>query len=91
MLPFDHGHILAKYHMATPELSQKAIQASLARAREWENVDINDRISALLKAADLASGKYRQDLNAATMLGQGSYTYSDPIISRINPFLQAKL
>ncbi|KAI2808546.1 hypothetical protein BLOT_006491 [Blomia tropicalis] len=68
--PFDHGHVLAKYHMATKELSEQAIQASLARAREWENVDINDRVNALLKAADLVSGKYRQDLNAATMLGQ---------------------
>lgn len=57
--------------MATKELSEQAIQASLARAREWENVDINDRVNALLKAADLVSGKYRQDLNAATMLGQG--------------------
>lgn len=71
MLPFDHGHVLANYCMATPELFQKAIETSLARAKEWETVDINDRISALLKAADLASGKYRQDLNAATMLGQG--------------------
>ena len=71
VLPFDHGHVLAKYNMATPELSEQAIQVSLARAREWENVDINDRISTLLKAADLAGGKYRQDLNAATMLGQG--------------------
>ena len=57
--------------MATKELSEQAIQASLTRAREWENVDINDRVNALLKAADLVSGKYRQDLNAATMLGQG--------------------
>lgn len=71
MLPFDHGHVLAKYHLANAELSEKAIQSSLAKSREWENVDINDRISALLKAADLVSGKYRQDLNAATMLGQG--------------------
>lgn len=71
VLPFDHGHVLANYTMATPELFKKAIETSLVRAREWEAVDINDRISALLKAADLASGKYRQDLNAATMLGQG--------------------
>lgn len=72
MAPFDHGHVLANYHLATPELSRKAVEVSLARAREWEKVDINDRISALLKAADLASGKYRQDLNATTMLGQGA-------------------
>lgn len=71
MLPFDHAHKLAVYHMATPELFQKAIDVSLERAKEWEATDINVRIQAMLRAADLISGKYRQDLNAATMLGQG--------------------
>ena len=71
MLPFEHGHTLAKYNLATPELAKEAINVSLQKSREWEDVDINQRIQSLLKAADLVSGKYRQDLNAATMLGQG--------------------
>lgn len=69
--PFDHGHVLAKCSLASADLSHKAIQASLMRSKEWESVDVQQRVDALLRAADLASGKYRQDLNAATMLGQG--------------------
>lgn len=65
--------MLARYYLATPELAKQSIEVSLARSREWENVDINYRIQALLKAADLVSGKYRFDLNAATMLGQGVF------------------
>jgi len=71
--PFDHGHTLARYHLATPELSARAISESIAAAREWENIDIAYRIKTLLKAADLVSGKYRQDMNATTMLGQGKH------------------
>lgn len=38
--------------------------------REWEKVPIETRINIWLKAADLMAGKYRQVLNASTMLGQ---------------------
>lgn len=79
--PFDHRHQVASYSYSTPELAKKAVQVSLERSREWEATDINYRIGTLLKAADLASGKYRQDLNAATMLGQGQNSnHSDKII-----------
>ncbi|KAH7643955.1 delta-1-Pyrroline-5-carboxylate dehydrogenase 1 [Dermatophagoides farinae] len=71
LVPFDHGHILAKYHVATAELAKQAIEKSLAKNLEWSQTDVNHRIECLLKAAELASGKYRQDLNAATVLGQG--------------------
>lgn len=63
--------MLAKCHQATPKLAQEAIKESLAKNIDWQNTNINHRIECLLKAADLASGKYRQDLNAATILGQG--------------------
>ncbi|KAF7492750.1 Delta-1-pyrroline-5-carboxylate dehydrogenase [Sarcoptes scabiei] len=69
--PFNHSQIVARCHLATPELAREAIKTSLAKSKEWKNTDINYRIRCLLKAADLASGKYRQDLNATTMLGQG--------------------
>lgn len=33
-------------------------------------ITFRERAGVLLKAADLCAGKYRQDLNATTMLGQ---------------------
>ena len=39
----------------------------------------NDRAAIFLKAADLASGKYRYKLMAATMLGQGKNAWQAEI------------
>ena len=68
--PFDHQLKLAKYYWATPEILAKAIKVSQERKHDWERVPLNEKIKLFLKAADLVSGKYRYDLNAATMLGQ---------------------
>lgn len=38
--------------------------------REWEKCPIEKRLEIWLRAADLMANKYRQHLNAATMLGQ---------------------
>lgn len=69
--PSDHQTIIAKYHEAGPSHIENAIKGALATKSIWENYSINDRCSIFLKAADLAAGKYRYKLLAATMLGQG--------------------
>ena len=38
--------------------------------REWEKCPFERRLEIWLRAADLMATKYRQELNAATMLGQ---------------------
>lgn len=38
--------------------------------REWEKCPFEQRLEIWLRAADLMATKYRQKLNAATMLGQ---------------------
>lgn len=38
-----------------------------------------DRAAVFLKAADLVSGKYRYDIMAATMAGQGKNTWQAEI------------
>jgi 1-pyrroline-5-carboxylate dehydrogenase len=48
-----------------------AIEASLKAKQDWENTPFVDRAAIFLKAADLVSTKYRYELIAATMLGQG--------------------
>jgi acyl-CoA reductase-like NAD-dependent aldehyde dehydrogenase len=39
--------------------------------QEWENVPFEDRAAIFLKAADLLSTKYRAEVCAAVMMGQG--------------------
>lgn len=70
-MPFDHAKHLCSYHSATPETIDKAIASSLAAKTAWEELPWADKASIFLKAADLVGGKYRYDLMAATMLGQG--------------------
>lgn len=45
----------------------------------WENLPWSDRATIFLKAADLISGKYRYQLMAATMLGQGKNAWQAEI------------
>ncbi len=71
VMPTDHGHVLATYHMATEKEVAMAIDAALEAKSEWMNLSWMERASVMAKAAELISKKYRYVLNAATMLGQG--------------------
>ncbi|XP_071513853.1 delta-1-pyrroline-5-carboxylate dehydrogenase, mitochondrial [Panulirus ornatus] len=70
VMPHKHSHKLAKFYYATSDLVQKAIDTAVAARANWERVPLNEKFDIWLKAADLMAGKYRQDLNATTMLGQ---------------------
>jgi 1-pyrroline-5-carboxylate dehydrogenase len=71
VMPSDHHHVLATYHMATEKEVAMAIDAALAAKYEWMTLSWMERASVMAKAAELISRKYRYVLNAATMLGQG--------------------
>jgi len=71
VMPFDHGTKLAQFSHASKELIQKAIDTAIGVREQWERRPLRDRVDILLRAADLAATKYRMDLNAATILGQG--------------------
>lgn len=79
LMPFDHKKKVAKYYWATPEIIQSAINNAESVREKWEAVPISEKINLCLKAADLVSGKYRMDLNAATMLGQGKTAFQAEI------------
>ncbi|KAK7016800.1 Delta-1-pyrroline-5-carboxylate dehydrogenase, mitochondrial [Halocaridina rubra] len=70
VIPHNHSHKLAQFYYATSELVQKAIDTAVAEREKWERVPLNVKFDMWLKAADLMGTKYRQDLNATTMLGQ---------------------
>lgn len=77
--PTDHNTVVARIHRASPEVLQEAIQASLKVRPEWEGLDFEHRAAVFLKAADLLSTKYRDEVMAATMIGQGKNMFQAEI------------
>jgi 1-pyrroline-5-carboxylate dehydrogenase len=70
VMPHDHGHVLAEYHLAGPEHIQQAIAAAGEARREWGSWAWEDRAAVVLRAAELLATTWRPTINAATMLGQ---------------------
>ena len=66
--PHDHRHVLGRYHQADEQFAIKAVDAAERAKGQWGKMPWESRAVVLLKAADLLAGKYRQTLNAATML-----------------------
>ena len=69
--PGEHRMKVCNFHNADKETIQFAISSALKVKPEWEAMSFNDRVAIFLKAADLMSNKYRYELLAATMIGQG--------------------
>ena len=77
--PSDHATKVANYHTATPADVSKAIDAALAAKPAWEALPFADRAAVFLKAADLVAGKYRYEIMATTVLGQGKNVWQAEI------------
>lgn len=77
--PADHKTPVATYSQASPQDVNNAIDAALAAKPEWESLPFADRAAIFLKAADLISTKYRYDIMATTMLGQGKNAWQAEI------------
>jgi 1-pyrroline-5-carboxylate dehydrogenase len=71
VMPSDHNHVLATYHMATEKEVALAIKSALDAKNNWMTLSWMERGAIMAKAAELISKKYRYQINAATMLGQG--------------------
>ena len=70
-IPSSHKDSIASWSNASSSDVSTAIESALAAKERWETLSFADRASIFLKAADLISGKYRYEICAATMLGQG--------------------
>lgn len=81
VIPADHKHVLCTFHQANEQVLQQAVEASLAAKPKWEALPFEDRAAIFLKAADLLAGKYRYEVNAATMLGQSKSVWQAEIDS----------
>ena len=79
VVPHDHHHRLAVYHLAGPNEIALAVEAARQAAGTWAAMDWGDRLAVFKKAAELLAGPYRMRINAATMLGQGKNIYQAEI------------
>jgi 1-pyrroline-5-carboxylate dehydrogenase len=71
VMPCEHGHVLARCHMAGEAEVLRAAEAAIAAQASWSALSWIERASIMLKAADLLAKRDRMRINAATMLGQG--------------------
>ena len=81
IMPSDHKHVLATYHMATEKDVNLAIQSALEAKECWMTLAWMERAAIMIRAAELISKTFRYKINAATMLGQGKNIYQAEIDS----------
>lgn len=70
VMPHAHSKNIAAFYYADKDLIQRAIKVAVEAQKKWDRTPFDERIRIWIKAADLMAGEYRQELNAATMLGQ---------------------
>ncbi|CAD0099657.1 unnamed protein product, partial [Aureobasidium mustum] len=78
-MPSEHAQEFAKSSAASVEDVENAIASALEAKKSWEKTPFVDRAAIFLKAAELVAGKYRYELVAATMLGQGKNAWQAEI------------
>ena len=78
-VPHNHKHRLGIYYEGNATHVKQAIQAALWAKSDWENLHWQDRTTIFLKAANLIAHKYRDDINALTILGQSKTVFQAEI------------
>lgn len=78
-MPSEHAQLACSFSSASEDHVKQAIACALDGKAEWESTPWADRAAIFLKAADLISGKYRADICAATMIGQGKNVWQAEI------------
>jgi len=70
IMPHDREHVLGIYHKATSEHVNLAIEAAGKAKAAWVEMPWEDRAAIFLKAGELLATRFRDVINAATMLNQ---------------------
>ncbi len=81
VMPCEHGHVLARAHVATPEVVARSLDTVSAAQADWAALPWQERAAVMLRAAELLAGPWRSRMNAATMLGQSKTSHQAEIDS----------
>ncbi len=79
LVPHDRDQELGEWHEGGAPEAEEAIADTLEASRDWANWAWEDRAAVFLRAAELASTKWRSTLNASTMLGQSKNAFQSDI------------
>lgn len=77
--PHSHSEVIAEAHLAGEKEITLAIEAAAQAKTVWEAMPPKARADIFLNAAKLLQGKYRDILNASSMLGQSKNVYQAEI------------
>ncbi len=80
-MPCEHRHVLARVHLATPELIASAIERGREARARWAGLPWHERAAVFLRAAELLAGPWRDRINASTMVGQAKTMHQAEIDS----------
>ena len=78
-IPHDHSSTLGNFHKAGKNEVNLAIESTMEAWDSWSKIDLNERCAIFNKAADLLSTKWRDTINAATMLNMSKNVYQSEI------------
>jgi len=97
--PHDHQHLLGRYHKAGPKELDLAVKEAKKAWKDWSEMSWTSRAAIFLRAAELLATKYRDVLNASTMLGQSKTAHQAEIDAacelidfyRFNPYYMSQI
>ena len=81
VMPHDHGHVIARVHMAGKKEIEAAISSALDAHEMWSSMPWQSRAAIFLKASELLRGPRRAEINASTMLNQSKTCHQAEIDS----------
>ena len=81
IIPHNHKHVLAHFHQVGESEVKQAIEAAGEAWKSWSTTPFEERAKIFLKMGELAAGKWRQILNASTMLNMSKTVYQAEIDS----------
>ncbi|HIO55928.1 MAG TPA: L-glutamate gamma-semialdehyde dehydrogenase [Candidatus Marinimicrobia bacterium] len=79
IIPHNHKYVLAHFHQAGESEVNQAIDAATKAWKSWSTTSFEKRAKIFLKMGELVAGKWRQTLNAATMLNMSKTVFQAEI------------
>ena len=81
VMPHNHGHVIARVHMASEKEVNAAIDAAMGAHAMWSTMPWQARAAIFLKASEMLRGPRRAEINASTMLNQSKTCHQAEIDS----------